>query len=122
MPRESVEVTAHVEKLAVVDKTATIQRHACKACGTHLFGRIENTGHAFFGLDFIHTELSETKDGRNRALPSSCHPSLKVTVQSPSRWKAFALVSWNSVFPHMTRSIRCLWMLYPRMPHSAAAF
>ena len=36
----------------------TIQRHACKECGTHLFGRIENKDHAFYGLDFIHTELS----------------------------------------------------------------
>ena len=24
----------------------------------HLYGRIENQGHAFYGLDFIHTELS----------------------------------------------------------------
>ena len=34
-------------------------RHACTACGTHLYGRIENKEHAFFGLDFIHTELSK---------------------------------------------------------------
>lgn len=33
--------------------------YACKACGTHLFGRIENKQHAFYGLDFIHTELSK---------------------------------------------------------------
>ncbi len=30
----------------------------CKNCGTHMYGRIENTKHAFHGLDFIHTELS----------------------------------------------------------------
>jgi hypothetical protein len=38
---------------------ATIQRHACTGCGTHMFGRIENKGHAFYGLDFIHPELFE---------------------------------------------------------------
>ena len=40
-----------------VDPKAAIQRHACKGGGVHLFGRIENTGHPFYGLDFVHTEL-----------------------------------------------------------------
>ena len=56
--RDKVSVTQHAEKLSIVDPKATIQRHACKACGVHMFGRIENTNHAFFGLDFVHTELS----------------------------------------------------------------
>lgn len=59
VPRDKVAVTAHGEKLTIVDEKAVIQRHACKACGTHLFGRIENKDHAFHGLDFIHTELSK---------------------------------------------------------------
>ncbi len=58
VPRDKVSVTAHPEKLKVVNEKATIQRHACTACGTHLYGRIENKDHAFHGLDFIHTELS----------------------------------------------------------------
>ncbi|MDR3101615.1 MAG: S-(hydroxymethyl)glutathione synthase [Paraburkholderia sp.] len=58
VPREKVSVLAHGEKLRVVDDKALIQRHACTACGAHLFGRIENKDHAFHGLDFIHTELS----------------------------------------------------------------
>ena len=58
VPRAKVTVTRNAGKLAVVDAAATIQRHACKACGTHLYGRIENTTHPFYGLDFIHTELS----------------------------------------------------------------
>ncbi|MFD1554904.1 S-(hydroxymethyl)glutathione synthase [Paraburkholderia silviterrae] len=58
VPREKLSVVAHGEKLKVVDDKATIQRHACTACGTHLYGRIENKDHPFFGLDFIHTELS----------------------------------------------------------------
>jgi S-(hydroxymethyl)glutathione synthase len=57
--REKVNVTANGDKLAVVDSNATIQRHACQECGVHMYGRIENTGHPFFGLDFIHTELSD---------------------------------------------------------------
>lgn len=58
VPRDVVSVAAHGDKLQVVDPSATIQRHACKACGVHLFGRIENKAHPFYGLDFIHTELS----------------------------------------------------------------
>ena len=57
VPRDNVQVTENGDKLQVVDASATIQRHACKACGTHMYGRIENTGHPFFGLDFIHPEL-----------------------------------------------------------------
>lgn len=56
--RDAVKVTANADKLQVVDPKATIQRHACKECGVHMFGRIENTAHPFFGLDFVHTELS----------------------------------------------------------------
>jgi len=58
IPREKLEVIANGNKLAVVDPKATIQRHACKECGVHMYGRIENKGHPFYGLDFIHTELS----------------------------------------------------------------
>jgi S-(hydroxymethyl)glutathione synthase len=58
VPRDKLEVTAHAEKLAIVDPSATIQRYACKDCGAHLYGRIENEKHPFYGLDFIHTELS----------------------------------------------------------------
>jgi S-(hydroxymethyl)glutathione synthase len=57
--RDNVSVKAHADKLAVVDPKSTIQRHACKECGVHMYGRIENKGHPFYGLDFIHTELSK---------------------------------------------------------------
>jgi S-(hydroxymethyl)glutathione synthase len=56
--RDKVRVTANGDKLAVVDAKATIQRHACKSCGVHMYGRIENEKHPFYGFDFIHTELS----------------------------------------------------------------
>ncbi|KGJ05736.1 S-(hydroxymethyl)glutathione synthase [Paracoccus halophilus] len=60
--RDLVEVLAGAEKLEVVNRDAPIQRHRCKACGAHLFGRIENSEHPFYGLDFVHTELSD-QDG-----------------------------------------------------------
>lgn len=56
--RDKVQVTANQDKLAAVDPSATIQRHACKECGVHMLGRIENKAHPFYGLDFVHTELS----------------------------------------------------------------
>lgn len=56
--RDKVEVLQNGDKLAIVDATAAIQRHACKICGTHMIGRIEDTSHPFHGLDFVHTELS----------------------------------------------------------------
>ena len=56
--RDNVSVTANGHKLAVVDPSTALLRHACKDCGVHMYSRIENTGHPFYGLDFIHTELS----------------------------------------------------------------
>lgn len=56
--RDKVTVTANAQKLKVVDPKAAIERHACTSCGVHMYGRITNTSHPFFGLDFIHTELS----------------------------------------------------------------
>jgi S-(hydroxymethyl)glutathione synthase len=58
VPKNNLKVIAGAEKLRVVDSSATIQRHACKDCGVHMYGRIENAAHPFYGLDFIHTELS----------------------------------------------------------------
>lgn len=58
VPRDKVRVTANQDKLTVVDSNAVIKRHACKDCGVHMYGRIENEKHPFFGFDFIHTELS----------------------------------------------------------------
>ena len=53
-------ISANGSKLHIIDESATIQRHACKECGVHLFGRIEKA-HPFKGLDFVHVELSEEK-------------------------------------------------------------
>ena len=59
VPRENLSVLENGDKLKVVDSKAVIQRHACKDCGVHMYGRIENKGHPFYGFDFIHTELSD---------------------------------------------------------------
>ena len=58
VPRDAVTVVANGDKLAIVDESATIRRHRCTGCGVHMYGRIENKDHPFYGLDFIHTELS----------------------------------------------------------------
>ncbi len=58
--RDNLSVTANADKLSILDDTQAIQRYACKDCGVHMYGRIEDTGHPFYGLDFIHTELSNS--------------------------------------------------------------
>jgi S-(hydroxymethyl)glutathione synthase len=58
VPRDKLSVAESGDKLEIVDRSAAIQRYACKGCGVHMYGRIENQGHPFHGLDFIHTELS----------------------------------------------------------------
>jgi S-(hydroxymethyl)glutathione synthase len=50
VPREKVSVTANEGKLKIVDANAVIQRYACSGCGAHMYGRIENRKHPFYGL------------------------------------------------------------------------
>ena len=57
--RDKLRVTKNGERLKPVDANAAILRHACPQCGVHMYGRIENTKHPFYGFDFIHTELSK---------------------------------------------------------------
>jgi S-(hydroxymethyl)glutathione synthase len=59
VPRDNLKVVENEQKLQIVDPKATIQRYACKECGVHMFGRIENKNHPFYGLDFVHPELSK---------------------------------------------------------------
>ncbi len=94
--RDKVSVTKNADKLAVVDAAATIQRHACKGCGVHMYGRIENTKHPFYGLDFIHTELSPQSGlvgARN--LPRSC-PRSSSRAPIRRRWARCAPASSRS--------------------------
>jgi S-(hydroxymethyl)glutathione synthase len=59
--KDNLSVAANANKLKVVDASAAIQRHACTSCGVHMYGRIENRSHPFYGLDFVHVELSREK-------------------------------------------------------------
>jgi S-(hydroxymethyl)glutathione synthase len=59
-PTDTVEVVENGSKLAVVDPSALIQRHACKECGVHMYGPVLRE-HPFQGLSFIHPERFETK-------------------------------------------------------------
>lgn len=59
VPRDHLTVSENADKLEIVDSSAAIQRHACKGCGVHMYGRIENPKHPLYGFDFIHTELSD---------------------------------------------------------------
>jgi S-(hydroxymethyl)glutathione synthase len=58
VPRDTLKVSANEGKLKVVDPNAVIKRYACRDCGVHMYGRIDNQRHPFYGLDFIHPELS----------------------------------------------------------------
>jgi len=58
---KNVNVTANGDKLQLVDPATTIGRHACRECGVHMYGRIENREHPFYGFDFVHTELSRER-------------------------------------------------------------
>jgi S-(hydroxymethyl)glutathione synthase len=59
--RDKLKVTQNAQKLKIVDPSAVIQRYACTGCGVHMYGRIENKNHPFYGLDFVHVELSQDK-------------------------------------------------------------
>jgi S-(hydroxymethyl)glutathione synthase len=61
VPRDNLRVDANEQKLKVVDPNAVIKRYACQDCGVHMYGRIDNKDHPFYGFDFIHTELSKDK-------------------------------------------------------------
>lgn len=57
-PTKSVTVVENGDKLAVVDPSALIQRHACEECGVHMYGPVDRE-HAFQGLSFLHPERFE---------------------------------------------------------------
>ena len=103
VPVDKVKVVAHEEKLHIVDESAAIQRHACKQCGVHMYGRIVKD-HPFKGFDFVHSELSAQKAGRRRSSrPSARRSSSKATslrawrpcAASSSRWVSTPTIAWR---------------------------
>lgn len=105
VPRDKLKVTANDDKLSVVDAGATIQRHACKACGVHMYGRIENANHPLFGVDFIHTELSPEQGWSppefaafvSSIIESGANPANMGAVRA--RLKALGLESYDCLSP-----------------------
>lgn len=59
VPRDHLSVIKNADKLEILEANAPIQRHVCRECGIHMFGRVEDRRHHFYGLDFIHVELSQ---------------------------------------------------------------
>ena len=58
-PSDKVSVTKNAQKLKIVDLSAWLHRHACTGCGAHMHCPVVKPTHGFFGLTFIHTELSK---------------------------------------------------------------
>ncbi|WP_439858708.1 S-(hydroxymethyl)glutathione synthase [Pseudomonas sp. MBLB4136] len=111
VPRDKLRVSEHAEKLEVVDPGATIQRHACRECGVHLYGRIENSAHPLYGLDFIHTELSPDKGWSapqfaafvSSIIESGTDPALMGAVRA--RLKALGLEPYDCLSPPLMDAI-----------------
>ena len=84
VPRENLSVLENGDKLKVVDSKAVIQRHACKDCGVHMYGRIENKGHPFYGLRFhSHGAIERKRLGPTR-VRSFCFVNHRVGRQPRS--------------------------------------
>lgn len=85
--RDAIEVVSRAENLEIVNKDAPIQRYRCKDCGVHMYGRIENGEHPFYGLDFVHTELSD-QDGWSAPEFAAFVSSIIESGVDPSRMPA----------------------------------
>ena len=83
--RDNVRVTANEAKLKIVDPKATIQRHACKDCGVHMYGRSENRSILSSASTSSIPSCRETKAGRRPDLPRSC-PRSSSPAPIRSRW------------------------------------
>ena len=110
VPVDKLQVTAHPEKLHIVDESAAIQRHACKACGVHMYGRIVKD-HPFKGLDFVHTELSNDKGWQAPQFAAFCssiieqgfEPSGMEAVRS--KFHAVGLETYDCLAPALMDAI-----------------
>ena len=77
-------VTANEQKLKIVDAAAPIQRYACSGCGVHMYGRIENKDHPFYGFDFVHAELSKDKGWSPPEFAAFVSSIIEAGVPSPT--------------------------------------
>ncbi|MCP3476866.1 S-(hydroxymethyl)glutathione synthase [Bradyrhizobium sp. CCGUVB1N3] len=111
VPRQNVSVLENGDKLQIVDPSAVIQRYACKACGTHMYGRIENKGHPFYGLDFIHPELFQEQGSQapqfaafvSSVIESGVKPEQMAGIRS--RLKEIGLEPYDCLSPALMDAI-----------------
>ncbi len=97
VPAGAARVTQGADKLTVVNPGQSIERHACRACGTHMVGRVPDRAHHFFGLDFIHPERADA------AMPApefaAFVSSVIETGTDPSRMAAIRAALANAGVP-----------------------
>ena len=79
--KDKVSVAENGDKLKIVDPKAAIQRYACTGCGVHMYGRIENTAHPFFGLDFVHPELFQEAGAQEPQFAAFCSSIIETGVK-----------------------------------------
>jgi S-(hydroxymethyl)glutathione synthase len=111
VPKAKVQVTANAEKLNIVDRNAAIQRYACRDCGVHMFGRVEDVLHHFYGMDFIHTELSDDEGWVapkfsafvSSLVESGTKPQIMTTIRT--RLKELGLPPSDALSPELMDSI-----------------
>jgi len=111
VPRKNVTVLENGDKLSIVDTSAVIQRYACKGCGAHMYGRIENKAHPFYGLDFIHPELFQEQGSQapqfaafvSSVIESGVKPEQMAGVRS--RLKEIGLEPYDCLSPTLMDAI-----------------
>jgi S-(hydroxymethyl)glutathione synthase len=111
VPRDNLSVVENGNKLAVVDPGAAIQRYACKDCGVHMYGRIENAKHPFYGFDFIHPELIQEPGGAapefaafvSSVIESGVSPDRMAGIRG--RLKQFGLEPYDCLSPPLMDAI-----------------
>jgi S-(hydroxymethyl)glutathione synthase len=107
VPAGMLEILKNGSKLAVVDASQKIQRHACSHCGTHLFGQVKDKRHHFYGLDFIHPELGTTSGASmpefagfvSSIIQAGTSPSRMAAVRS--RLKALGVPAYDAFSPEI---------------------
>ena len=112
VPRDKLRVTKNADRLKVVDANAAIQRHACTACGVHMYGRIENANHPFYGLDFVHVELSKEKGWAKPEFAAFVSSIIEAGAAKPKemtkirdRLKKLRLTPYDSLSPPLMDAI-----------------
>ena len=84
VPRDKLSVSKNADKLKVVDANAAIQRHACTACGVHMYGRIETRSTRFMAWISSIPSFRTSEAGQPPSLPHLFPPSL-VPALLPTR-------------------------------------